>query len=187
MKRIFIAVKIEPEETLLRLIASFKQALKNDSIKWTDLSNMHVTLVFIGDTPENKVKEIDTILKDYCSGSGEFEMVISGAGVFGSSHDPRVLWAGVVDSEKMNALRKLLSKKLSEGDTEIEKRPFNPHLTLGRIKKIRDRDNLDMLLDEFRDEVIQRVKVSEIILYESILRSEGPIYKPLGRHSLSGG
>lgn len=187
MKRIFIAVRIEPEETLLRLIASFKRALKNESIKWTDLSNMHITLVFIGDTPENRVKEIDAILKEYCSGSREFEMVISGAGIFGSPHDPRVLWAGVVLSEKMNALRRFLSKKLREGGTELVKRPFNPHLTLGRVKKIRDQGNLEMLLDEFWDKVIQRIKVSEIILYESILRPEGPLYKPLGRYSLSGG
>ena len=184
MKRIFIAIRIIPEKSLLSMISSYKLALKGDSIKWTDVSNMHITLVFLGDTPEKKVEELDNILKEQCSGSGEFELVISGSGVFKSIKDPRVLWTGVVNSEKMNRLQKILVKKLRESGIEFEKRLFSPHLTLGRIKKINDLDKLITILDEYWDHVTQRVKVSEIILYESILRPEGPLYKPLGKYSL---
>ena len=184
MKRIFIAIRIIPEKSLLSMISSYKLGLKGDNIKWTDDSNMHITLVFIGDTPEERIREIDTILKEVCSGSGEFELVISGSGVFKSIKDPRVLWTGIVYSEEMNRLQKILVRKLRENGTELEKRPYSPHLTLGRIKKINDPDKLITLLDEYWDHVTQRVKVSEIILYESILHPEGPIYKPLGKYSL---
>jgi 2'-5' RNA ligase len=186
MKRIFIAVRIEPEKTLLTMISSFKQALKNDSIKWTDPANIHITILFLGDTPEKRVSEVGIILKNICSGFGEFELAISGSGVFKSSKDPRILWAGIEFSEKMNKLHKIISEKLQETGSKIEERSFNPHLTLGRVKKINDMTKLKVLLDEFNDRDIQRVKVSEIILYESILRPEGPLYKPLGRYSLVG-
>ena len=182
-----IAVRIEPEETLLRLIASFKQALKNESIKWTDNSNFHITIVFLGDTPDNRVKEIELILQELSRGFGEFELLIRGSGVFKSLVDPRVLWTGTGPSDRINDLNKIISEKLRETGTNLEERSFRPHLTLGRVRRINDLTKLKVLLDEFRDKDIQRVKVSEIILYESILRPEGPFYKPIGRYSLSGG
>ncbi|HCU20818.1 MAG: 2'-5' RNA ligase [Bacteroidetes bacterium GWE2_41_25] len=184
MKRIFIAVKVEPDKSLLAMLSTFKQALRNDVIKWTDNANIHITLLFLGDTPEKRVKEIGSVLQQQCRGSGEFELVIRGSGVFKSPKDPRVIWAGIGPSEKMNKLHKILSQKLRETGTELEERSFNPHLTLGRVKKINDPAILKVLLDEFREKEIQRVRISEIILYESILRPEGPIYKPLGKYSL---
>jgi 2'-5' RNA ligase len=184
MKRIFIAVKIETEEQLLKMISLFKQALKNDSIKWTETSNIHITLVFLGDTQETRAEEIDIILKKLCNGFGSFGLVLSGAGVFRSLNDPRVIWTGIAHSEQMIMLNKKIVEKLKETGTKVEDRSFNPHLTLGRVKRINDLTKLKVLLDEFKDKEIQRVKVSEIILYESILRPEGPIYKPLGKYSL---
>jgi RNA 2',3'-cyclic 3'-phosphodiesterase len=184
MKRIFIAVRIEPEKTLLAMISSYMQALINDSIKWTDPANIHVTIIFLGDTPEIRVNEIGVMLKNICSGFGEFELAIRGSGVFKSPKDPRILWAGIELSEKMNKLHEIISEKLQETGTKIERRSFNPHLTLGRVRKINDLSKLRVLLDEFKHEEIQRVKVSEIILYESILRPEGPLYRPVGKYYL---
>jgi RNA 2',3'-cyclic 3'-phosphodiesterase len=185
MKRIFVAVRIEPEKSLISMLSTFKKALKNDSMKWTEVSNIHITLVFLGDTTEKRVKEIDVILQDLCKGYGEFELVIRGSGVFKSLKDPRVVWAGIVPNGMMNKLNKNISERLRNTGTELQERSFNPHLTLGRVKRINDHVKLEALLDEYRDKEIQRVNVSEIILYESILRPEGPLYKPLGRYSLS--
>jgi 2'-5' RNA ligase len=166
------------------MFSTFKQALKNDRIKWTDPANIHITLLFLGDTPDKKIKETGVILQKVCNGSGEFELVICGSGLFRNSNDPRVIWAGIEPSEKMTRLQRIISGKLRETGTELDDRSFNPHLTMGRVKKINDPEKLKLLFDEFRDKVIQRLKVSEIILYESVLRPEGPVYKPLGRYFL---
>ena len=184
MKRIFIAVRIEPDESLLAMISSFRQALKSDSVIWTDPANIHITILFLGGTPEKRVKEIGAFLQELCSGFGEFELVIRGSGVFKSSKDPRVLWAGIETSEKMNKLNKIISEKLQETVTGLEERSFKPHLTLGRVKKINDLTKLTTLLVNYQGREIQRVKVSDIILYESILLPEGPLYKPLGKYDL---
>jgi 2'-5' RNA ligase len=82
MKRIFIAVKIDPGETLLNVISSFKTGLKDEQIKWTESENFHITLAFLGDTEDAKVKAIYNMLRPTCEGFGEFEIMIKGAGVF---------------------------------------------------------------------------------------------------------
>lgn len=186
MKRIFIAIRIDPGETLISMFSTFKQILKNDRIRWTDPANIHITLLFLGDTPDKRVKEIGAFLQKVCNEYGEFELIISGSGVFKNTNDPRVLWAGIEPSEKMNRLQRIISGKLRDTGTEIDDRSFNPHLTLGRVKKINDPEKLKLLLDEFRDKQIQRIMVSEIILYESLLRPEGPVYIPMERYALSG-
>jgi len=56
---------------------------------------------------------------------------------------------------------------------------FNPHLTLGRIKFIQDKDVLYSLVNKYKSTFIQQVTVSEIIFYQSILSSEGPTYNPI--------
>jgi RNA 2',3'-cyclic 3'-phosphodiesterase len=184
MKRIFIAVRIEPEEPLLKMISSFKQTLKNESIKWTEIKNIHITLVFLGDTLENRVQEIDALLKEICRGFGSFYLIVRGAGVFKSLKDTRVIWTGIGHSDEMTRLHYLISDKLRTTGTELEERSFNPHLTLGRVKSISNISDLKSLLERYQENEIQKVKVNEIILYESILRPEGPVYNPLGKYSL---
>lgn len=184
MKRVFIAVKIEPEEELLKMFSSFKNGLKNESIKWTETSNVHITLVFLGDTEEQRIKEIDQLLKGICSGYGEFEVILAGAGVFRSISDPRVIWAGISYSKELADLNKAITVRLHETGTRIEERIFNPHLTLGRIKRIHEVSILSGIIKNYTNKEIQRIRVKEIILFESILRPEGPIYKPLGTYLL---
>ena len=184
MKRIFVAIKIDPEEELLKMISSLKTGLKNESIKWTETSNIHITLVFLGDTEEKRIKEIDAILSGICSGFGSFDLILSGAGIFRSLRDPRIIWAGINNSPELTELNRRISDKLRETGTMLEHRVFNPHLTLGRIKRLNDPQKLSGLIENYKNKEIQRVSVSEIVLFESILRPEGPVYKSLGRYSL---
>jgi 2'-5' RNA ligase len=185
MKRIFIAVKVDPAPALLEMISSLKAALKNDSLKWTEPSNIHITLLFLGETEEKKITEIDSVMKQLCNGFGKFELVLKGAGVFRNFKDPRVLWTGIQYSEEMIRLNKLIVSTLLDAGNKIEERPYNPHLTLGRIKRINDISILERQIQNYTKKEIQRILVSEIILYESILKPEGPIYKPLGIYSLN--
>ncbi len=180
MKRIFIALKIEAGENLLKMISDLKAGLKEENIKWTGIENLHITLAFLGDTAEEKIEIISQMLKGICEKSGEFEMEIRGAGVFKGFSNPRVMWTGVEASEKLTRLSLYVKDGLNERGIVIEDRPFNPHLTLGRIKNVRDKEALRMLISRYNNAFIQLQEISEVILYESILLQKGPVYKPLG-------
>jgi 2'-5' RNA ligase len=160
MKRIFIAIKVEPDEILMKMISTFKSGLSGENIKWTSPDNIHITLVFLGDTEEKQIRIISDILKEGCEGFGKFELMIRGTGVFKSINDPRVI--GVLQEE----------------------RRFKPHLTLGRIKHAKQITDLKKLFEIYGDVEIQKVFVNEVILFESILLQTGPLYKPISKFSI---
>jgi 2'-5' RNA ligase len=184
MKRIFIAHKIVPEAGFERILASVKSELADEKIKWSSPENIHITLLFIGDTKEESVERIDSVLNKICKGYGCFDLVIRGLGVFRNIADPRIIWAGVDESSQLTKLNKLITGSLRVTGINFEDRPYNAHITLGRIKLFEDKSKLKLLTDRYRQTEIQKLKVSEVILYESILKPEGPVYKPLGIYKL---
>lgn len=184
MKRLFIAVKVNPENELLRVISSLKSALGAENIKWVDPVNIHLTLSFLGDTEERRIMDLNNMLQVKCSRFGEFDFCLTGIGVFKNFRDPRVLWAGIRSVERLIQLYSIIETGLKFDGFEIESRQFKPHLTLGRVKSVKDTENLKTVLERFKDNQIQIVHVNEVILFESILTQTGPIYKSLGKYPL---
>lgn len=180
MKRIFIAIKIEPENTFLRIHSSLKAILGNEKINWVETSNIHLTLAFLGDTEEDRIKVAAIMLKQQCSGFGEFDFNLSGTGVFKDFSDLRVIWIGIKESEKLAELHGRIKTGLEDTGFKTEDRPFRPHITIGRIKFLRNPGALRSAIEKYRDMEFQKVNVQEVILYESILKPTGPVYKPIG-------
>lgn len=176
MRRTFIAVKIEAGEKLKEMISDLKEALSNDLIKWVDIRNMHITIAFIGDTSEESVELVSKMLQKWCSGSGEFTFTLSGLGLFKSINSPRVIWTGIENSEKFADLYNNVKKGLDEIGIKTEERAFNPHLTLGRIRMIKEKKILTNLLAKFKSTSFQEVHISEVIFFESTLSQTGPVY-----------
>ncbi|MFZ0280770.1 MAG: RNA 2',3'-cyclic phosphodiesterase [Bacteroidales bacterium] len=184
MKRIFIAIKVEPDAALLEMISSLKSLLAAESIKWVDPSSIHLTIAFLGNTDEKRIKILNSMLNYKCPGFNEFEFILAGTGVFKNIRDPRVIWAGIRSSGRLSDLNVVISAGLKETGFNIEERPFKPHLTLGRVKSVKNTENLKFVLDKYSETEFQTVLVKEVILFESILQQTGPVYKPLGRFSL---
>jgi 2'-5' RNA ligase len=179
MKRIFIAVKIEPQESLLQMLSSFKSMSGGDIIKWTDPYNIHITLAFLGDTEDTRIGNISRMLSEKCEGSGRFELIIKGAGVFKSFKDPHVIWTGIAPSEKLSRIFGIIKDGLYETGIKTGDRTFKPHLTLGRIKSIKPDSRLKELIGRYKDTELQKVSVGEVTLFESILLQKGAFYKTI--------
>jgi 2'-5' RNA ligase len=184
MKRIFIAIKVEAASALLGMISSLKSVLQNDNIKWTSIDNIHITLAFLGDTQESLVNEINIMLAEKCPGYGKFNLTLKGCGLFRNFSDPRIIWTGIEPSGRLIELNESIMTGLKMLNIKMEDRPYNPHLTLGRIKLLKNKDVLKSSFDSFQNTVLQIVPVTEIILYESILLQSGPVYNPLAKFSL---
>ncbi|MCU0460964.1 MAG: RNA 2',3'-cyclic phosphodiesterase [Bacteroidales bacterium] len=184
MKRIFVAVKINPEQTLIRIYNSLKSVLGGEKINWTDPSNIHLTLAFLGDTEDELIKMVSIMLKQKCTGFGCFRFNLTGAGVFKNYRDPKVIWAGIESNEKLSQLNEKIMTGLKDAGFSLDERPFKPHLTLGRIKSIGHPDILKSALEKYQDVKIQEVEVKEVTLFESILKPAGPVYKSISEFSL---
>jgi 2'-5' RNA ligase len=184
MKRLFIAIKVFPDGELLRMVSSLKSLLGNEKIKWVDPANIHITLAFLGDTDEKKIKILTDMLQKICSGFHEFEFELAGAGVFKNFREPRVIWVGIRSVEMLTKLYNLINEGLQSAGFETDGRDFRPHLTLGRIKSVNNTETLKAALGKYREVEFQKVEVKEVILFESILLQRGPVYKPLVKFCL---
>lgn len=180
MKRIFIAVKTEPSTEFNRMYSSLKALLGKERINWVNMDNIHLTLVFLGDTDDEMINVAGIVLRQKCTGFSNFSFTLSGTGVFRNFRDARVIWAGIQDPERLLELNKQIVSGLKDAGFRIEERQFSPHVTLGRIKSITDHEALKSAIERYRETYLQEVKVNEVILFESILKPSGPVYRPLG-------
>jgi len=155
--------------------SSFRQL-----IKWVDPANIHITLAFLGDIEEERIKAASMVLSKICSDCSRFSFHISGTGLFISYQNPRIIWAGIDNAGELSGINDLIVRGLRDTGFNLEERPFRPHITLGRIKYVKDKSLLRETLDRYSDTDFQDVDVREVILFESILRPEGPLYKQSG-------
>jgi 2'-5' RNA ligase len=67
-----------------------------------------------------------------------------------------------------------------------ENRPFHPHLTLGRMKSSRGKEELVGRMERYREVEFGDFQVERVVLFKSDLRSSGPIYTSLRDMKLGG-
>ncbi len=175
-KRLFIAIKINNSNSFLNVQEEIKLSLQRERIKWIDPDNLHLTLSFLGDTDELIIPKLKLAMDSIVGNFSQFNMELKSVGVFKSINFPTVLWIGIEPNKIMSEIKKALDLQLKSIGIAVEMREFKPHLTIGRIKNITDKKNLELLLKNYSNKKISNQLVNEIILYESILSSDGPIY-----------
>jgi len=174
MKRIFAAVKIEPQPALLDLLSVLQQQLSADKIKWVEKENLHLTLKFFGETPEDKIFEIDQKLKQIKS--EPFDLTIENLKIFGSRYLPRVIFLEATNARPFIELNETINRQIMPLGYEPDRQNFVPHLTLGRINYIADKKHFQQVVDTFAKKPVQIQHIDNFYLYESILRHSGPEY-----------
>ena len=177
MKRLFIAIKIIPDQDFLDQFRQLKTALSNEKIKWVEEHNIHVTLKFLGNTETNKIAEIERVMTSIRLSAFSFRL--KHLGIFGSKYDPRVVWTGIEPYAELVLLMKTVHDALRNIGFEPDRQNMVPHLTLGRVKEISDKHRFQKIIDRFGGIESVEMPVSRFILYESILKKEGPVYIPL--------
>jgi len=186
MVRAFVAVKLgrEVESRIIELVAQLKEARAD--VRWVGRESIHLTLRFLGDVEEARVAGILEALKRRLSGLHPLCIETGGLGAFPSLGRPRVLWVGC----KGNGLRELgeaTEAAMVGFGFARETRPFTPHVTLGRMRSLRDWDKLRVLIAQRATESFGSSEVSEVILFRSTLTPEGARYSRLGSVALEGG
>lgn len=176
MKRLFAAIKIHPSPRYLNVFNELRSSLRHESIKWIEPENMHLTLKFFGETDEKHIPFIQKVLAEAAAKTKPFTLKIENTGIFGSRYDPKVLWFGIQKHGELESLVQHIFAGLEKSAWEPDRQNFVPHLTIGRIRKLNDKPLFQNIISQYNTVEIQEENVSEITLYESILRREGPLY-----------
>lgn len=182
--RAFIAIELP--EGLQKKLADFIDILKNpqDKITWVSSKNIHLTLRFLGDVSADDIDSVRNIIQEVAKRHSAFEASIKGTGVFPNPRSPRVVWIGVE-----NGFAKVyndLSDRLVSIGMPKEERGFTPHITLGRIKYIKDIKVFSDLITKHKEDLFGNFRVDSISLIKSTLTPKGAVYERLYSIPLTG-
>jgi len=166
MKRFFVAIPIS--DGLRNLSTQVMEQIKPmPGLSFTSLSNLHITACFLGNFEESKIIELNNKLCLVSETMLPLELNLKGLTLAPPDKNHYMVWINFEPTHCFNRLCATLDRFLLNKSPQKE---YLPHITLARFKNVQP-DISDIILDKEHTEI-----VSKIVLYESDLRDEGPIY-----------
>ncbi len=182
MVRTFVAITLEPE--VLQALEGVQTRLHaldgGRACRWIDTEGIHLTLHFLGDVPQARLSSVFDAVARGCQGFGPFDISIVGLGCFPNTRQPRIVWAGV--HEEMGhlvGLQRSIGHELDQVGYPPERRPYTPHLTIGRVRRDAAPAEVAALGQSVAaqpQEVLAQMCVQCVQVIKSDLRPSGAVY-----------
>jgi len=148
-------------------------------VRWVRPESVHLTLKFLGDIEEEMVKPLAGAAAPVAAGSPAISLALAGTGVFPGPGRPRVCWLGLTgDMDRLVLLRDKIEHAMAPFGFEIEKRAFKPHLTLGRFRGQKAKNELLSELERISPNQLA-FQAEEVVFFKSDLKPTGAVYTPL--------
>jgi RNA 2',3'-cyclic 3'-phosphodiesterase len=183
--RTFVAVEMPPlARAELGLVSeALAGRVPPGSVRWVRPELIHLTLRFLGETAVSQLPAISATLDEVGRQARPLTLHLGSVGCFPNCKRPRVIWVGLEgELPALAALQRRVEEALVPLGWAVEKRPFQPHLTLGRVKDVGKLSRVKW------DVAVQKVEVAvtAVCLIESQLQPAGPIYTVRHRAPLKG-
>lgn len=188
--RVFVAVDlaIRVVENLVLLQEDLNGPISDleGSVRWIEAANIHLTLKFLGDADPGLVIRLREVLREAACSVSLFDLETVGTGCFPDEKRPRVLWAGTGEGlDELNGLRAAVLKGTQSLGIADDKRPYQAHVTLGRVKTFDDRIDVSGVLAPFEQTSFGRSQIKDLLLMESRLDPKGATYHVIERFPLN--
>ncbi len=134
--RLFIACEVpeDVKQDIGKVIETLR-GRSGSAVRWIRPEGVHVTLKFLGEVPTKKLPSVKLAIQEAVVGHSPFELEFSNIGTFGGREGLRIMWVGIAgDVLRLEALVRAVNAALAVVGFEPERRPFRPHLTLGRVR-----------------------------------------------------
>jgi 2'-5' RNA ligase len=155
-------------------------------VRWIPEHNLHITLWFLGEVADAQVAALSESLSRAWN-VPPFALTISGAGAFPPSGPPRIVWLGTTSgSDRVAAIHAELTTRLAPLGFEPERRPYHPHVTIGRIKEVDRGARRARAVFTGANLAPGSCDVTHVTLFQSRLSPAGARYEPLLRVPLMG-
>ncbi|MGB7630104.1 MAG: RNA 2',3'-cyclic phosphodiesterase [Candidatus Deferrimicrobium sp.] len=149
-------------------------------VAWTASKNLHITLNFLGEIPQERVAAVERSMRVVANGIVPFSLTAEGGGVFPGTRNPRILWVGFLEPlELVRRLQQNMENALSGVGFPPEDRPFHPHITVGRTRGALPSGWGERFVQALSGKRFGLVPVSSFALYESRLAPGGAVHTPL--------
>ncbi len=184
--RLFVSIDLPND--LWEGVKGVQEGFGNASgLTFTNPTQAHLTLSFLGDVDEERVPTIEDALESAVEDDidfGPFDAEIGGLGVFPSLDYISVVWLGVEEGGKeMTLLHDAVESRLYDLGFSPDDNEFVPHITIARMQHAGGKELVQQNVRE-SDPTVGRMEVSEIRLTESEPTSDGPAYSTVAAFSL---
>lgn len=163
--RLFVGLK--PPEGFRSALSVLQDRLRASGVtgRYLDPSNLHLTLAFIGEWPEDVTEALPAV--------GEpFSLTLSHIGFF---PEAKVMWAGVEKSAALEHLAARVRHSLAEAGIPFDPKRFNPHITLVRKPSV----PAGVIVSAIEVPPAE-MEVEEVCLYRSDRGKNGMVYTVIG-------
>jgi 2'-5' RNA ligase len=165
VKRLFLGIPLDENyRSLCQEVSEKNSHVKN--IRWTPENNLHITSLFIGDTPESQIPELIRKISRILEGFEPFSLTAERF-VFMPPRKPKMIWLRYQKHPEFSRLSLLLAQEILGKDPD---HPPKPHVTLARFK------NAPQIKMQFPEPEVGSLGVSGMGLYESRLMPTGAEY-----------
>lgn len=176
--RAFVAINL-PDD-LKRSIANATRTLQScgADVKWVTPANLHLTLMFLGDTPQASIKPMQQALEAALTGTHCAPVTLAGVGAFPNARHPKVVWIGLSSKQEgyLQGLALATRNALVPLGAGPDDKPFKAHLTLGRVRSMKGADALVREMENLRDVEFGGFTVERVAFMQSDLQPAGPRY-----------
>ncbi len=182
--RVFFAFDLTTavKADLEKIIDELRSRDHGDRVRWVRKENLHVTLHFLGNVSPDSVPSLLHAVSQELVRERPIATQLTGLQLFPSEKRPRVIAMGLGYNEALTQLAEAVKRGVTVVGIPSDKRSFKAHLTLGRI-----RGKNFPSISTFPFEGKAKIKVSEVLLYQSELLPDGPLYSEIGRIKLGAG
>lgn len=186
MRRLFIAIELG--DACRRELVRVRRSLSafDNAVRWTAIEQLHLTLKFLGELPDERLTEACQRLDSACEGAAPLTVALNGAGCFPPRGGVRVVWVGITgDVESLTRLHGSIEMQFEAIGFPRERRAYTPHVTIGRVRSGKNAVSLREAIG--RVNVVPAVQtVESIALMESKLSAAGAIHTRLHHRRLGG-
>lgn len=185
--RLFVAIEVpEPvRREVRRRVDAVRDRLPR--ARWVDTENVHLTLLFLGETPEADVPALAEKLREAFARCPPLDLRLAGGGTFPPGRPARVAWVGLEAPDELATLQADITRAAVESlGFEPEDRPYHPHVTLARCPDPWRREAIDKLKTAFTGNIGPPFVADHGVLFESKLSPKGARYRVVETFPMEG-
>ncbi len=179
LTRTFIAVDFDNPQIVSRAQEVQRKLMESGVVmKPVEPKNLHVTLWFFGELDPSRLRLVLENAKQVKF--KPFKVEVKGVGYFPGGSRVNVIWLGIDDPS--NGLKNILDQlleKLTRLGFRYDDRGFTPHLTIGRVKYVKNKQAVLRTLSELKEMYFGEQRVDRFEVKKSVLTQRGPIYSDL--------
>lgn len=173
--RLFVAIDLSKKA--IQEVERVQNVIVNRNVEGSKVKDFHLTLKFLGEVKDDNVPKIVEALKQVKI--IPFKIKLDRLGVFPNTTLVRVIWIGLEERRELRYLHEDIRNALPEF---VDEHKFHPHLTLARVKFIKDKIGFGDKLDRTEVEPVES-DIKSFTLYKSTLTPKGPVYEKIHEFS----